>query len=225
MPSTTGSGLSFGASQVASPTAKAPAQQSISSFIAPQLRCNKNRSEAITTLIMKMIAKELLPVSVVEGSGFRRLSDFVEPEYTVPSHQTMMRRVNKMCKVKEFLSKILRGQFFVAITTNVWTSLANDSCVTITAHYITKEWKMISAILDTWEMEEKHNAENLAIRMQLISMDWDLDGKISAFVSMMMTATQWLQEKSVMSGRIYHDLRLQFNLKSIKDSRLQMWMH
>ena len=183
VPSTTGSGLSFGASQVASPAAKAPTQQSISSFIAPQRRCNKNRSEAITTLLTKMIAKDLLPVSVVEGCGFRSLMDFVEPEYTVPSHQTMMRRVNKMYgEVKDSLLKILRGQSFVAITTDAWTSLANDSYVTITAHYITKEWKMMSAFLDTSEMEEKHNAENLAIRMQLISMDWDLDGKISACV-------------------------------------------
>ena len=37
----------------------------------------------------KMIAGDMLPISVVEAKGFRDLIAFLEPDYTVPCRQTM----------------------------------------------------------------------------------------------------------------------------------------
>ena len=38
---------------------------------------------------LKMIAGDILPISVVEAKGFRGLIAFLEPDYTVPCRQTM----------------------------------------------------------------------------------------------------------------------------------------
>ena len=41
---------------------------------------------------------------------------------------------------------------------------------------------MKSAVLDTSELDERHSAENLAIRLELVKADWNLEGKIRVCV-------------------------------------------
>ena len=89
-----------------------------------------------------------------------------------------MRRINKMHgEVKEVVEKELDGMTDVAITTDALTSLATESYVTVTCHFITKERQMGSVVLDTSELDEHHSAENLAIRLQMVKADWNLEGK------------------------------------------------
>ena len=85
-------------------------------------------------------------------------------------------------EVKGVVEKGLNDISDVAITTDAWTSLATESYVTVMVHYITKEWQMKSAVLDTSELDERHSAENLAIRLELVKADWNLEGKIRVCV-------------------------------------------
>ena len=41
---------------------------------------------------------------------------------------------------------------------------------------------MDSVVLDTSELDEHHSAENLAIRLQMVKADWNLEGKIRVCV-------------------------------------------
>ena len=118
-----------------------------------------------------MVALDMMPVYMVEGKGFRNLMDFLEPECKVPLHQTIMRRINKMYgEVEGVVEKGLNDVCDVAITTDAWTSLATESYVTVTVHYITKEWQMMSADLDTSDLDERHSAENLACVQTLLAI-------------------------------------------------------
>eukprot|EP00112_Aurelia_sp_Birch-Aquarium-sp1_P012684 Seg2671.1 transcript_id=Seg2671.1/GoldUCD/mRNA.D3Y31 product="Zinc finger BED domain-containing protein 4" protein_id=Seg2671.1/GoldUCD/D3Y31 len=131
-----------------------------------------------------MVALDMMPVYMVEGKGFRNLIDFLEPEYKVPSHQTIMQQINKMYgEVKGIVEEGLSDVSDVAITTDAWTSLATESYATVTVNYITKEWQMKSAVLDTSELDERHSAENLAIRLELVKADRNLEGKIRLAVN------------------------------------------
>ena len=158
-------------------------QRTMENFVTLQRKCNPSRQESITSLITKMVALDMMPVYKVEGKGFRKLVEFLEPEYKVPSHQTIMQRINKMYgEVKGAVEKALDDVSDVAITTDAWTSLSTESYITVTVHYITKEWQIKSAVLDTSEMDESHSAENLAIRLALVQADWNLEGKIRVCV-------------------------------------------
>ncbi len=91
----------------------------------------------MTQLIAEMTAEDLLPISFVEGEGFKRLMNYVEPHYTVPSRKTVTARIDALyekcaCSLKDSLSKPAR----VAITTDSWTSLTAESYMTLTCHYI-----------------------------------------------------------------------------------------
>jgi hypothetical protein len=47
--------------------------------------CPSSCSTEITSLMVNMIFRELQPVAIVKGNGFRELFRFVEPGYKVPS--------------------------------------------------------------------------------------------------------------------------------------------
>jgi len=111
-------------------------QTSIRDFTIRQ-KCDKGRAEKMTQLIAEMTAEDLLPISFVEGEGFKRLMNYVEPHYTVPSRKTVTARIDALyekcaCSLKDSLSKPAR----VAITTDSWTSLTAESYMTLTCHYI-----------------------------------------------------------------------------------------
>ena len=71
-------------------------QQSVASFLVRPRTLDARRAEEITLLLSKMIAKDMLPISFVEGEGFHEFMAFVEPEYTVPSRKTVTSRLEKL---------------------------------------------------------------------------------------------------------------------------------
>ena len=96
-------------------------QSTMANFVTLQKRCSPGWAETIISLIMKMVALDMMPVYTVEGKGFRQLMEFVEPEYKLPSHQTIMRRVNKMYgEIKRAVMDDVVDVKDVAITTGVW---------------------------------------------------------------------------------------------------------
>ena len=159
-------------------------QKKVSSFFVQQRSCPPDRAELISNLVCEMIAKDLLPASFVDGiNGFQKLMAFIEPQYSVPSRQTIMRRAKRMYdeeknRLQQELSKVLS----VAVTTDAWTSLATDSYMTLTCHWIEENWKLRSTVLETVRVEGRHTAENLAFHMNFMKEEWGLSGKIVACV-------------------------------------------
>lgn len=65
-------------------------QTTLTAFVSGSARkCNTQRAEKLTELLCTMITTDMLPVSFVEGTGFRVFMSFVEPEYRVPVRQTV----------------------------------------------------------------------------------------------------------------------------------------
>ena len=65
-------------------------QPTMANFVTLQRKCTPGWAETITSLITKMVAIDMMPAYTVDGKGFRKLMDILEPEYKVPSHQTIM---------------------------------------------------------------------------------------------------------------------------------------
>lgn len=158
-------------------------QVPITSFTSPVSRkCDAARTEKITRLIANMTARDMLPLSFVEGDGFKELMHCVEPEYKVPSRKSITTRVeqryeNLATATKEKLEKTEH----VAITTDAWTALTTESYMTITCHYI-DDWKLQSAVLQTRCLEERHTAQNIADHLTTSTNAWGLQNKVIACV-------------------------------------------
>jgi len=55
-------------------------------FVGVKRKCSSKHAAKVTKLVCEMVARDLHPVSIIEGNGFRQLINYLEPDYQVPSH-------------------------------------------------------------------------------------------------------------------------------------------
>lgn len=125
----------------------------ITSFLPPSSsRCLPAAwQEAITKKVTEFICKDMRPVNILQGDGFKEFIREIEPRYTIPSRGTITNRIVKLYDTtNENIREMISGQS-IALTTDGWTSVAMDSYVTVTAHFINEDWEMKGIVLQTTE--------------------------------------------------------------------------
>ena len=99
--------------------------------------CPDSRQERITEALAKVIAANMLPISIVESESMRNLLGMLEPGYKVPYRQTMTSRLEAMHRtVSNKLEEKLSTADSISVTTDIWTSLANEAYISFTATYV-----------------------------------------------------------------------------------------
>lgn len=160
-------------------TGKTPSlvQPTISSSFAIKLPQTSARAKAITNAIGLFIAADLQPYSVVENAGFKHLISVLEPRYSMPSRSHLTTKVlpSMYEDVKEKVLGGLSNAELVALRTDGWTSRATESYITVTAHYVNKDWEIESPVLQTRPIYEAHTSDNLAEVLKEAVLEWKLD--------------------------------------------------
>ena len=107
-----------------------------------KLPSSSKRAKELTDAVGYFIAKDMQPISVVQGTGSQYMLKRLEPQYQVPHRKTFMERVlpDLYMKVKEMVTPITAAADCYAITTDCWTSRANEAYIGVTFHTITDEW-------------------------------------------------------------------------------------
>ena len=122
-------------------------QPKLTSFMR---RCDPQRSRRLSELISQMIAVDGLPVSFVEGEGFKTLMKTLEPDFTLPTRKTIVKILNEKFERQKDLVKDCLGECDdIALTTDCWTSLGQEGYMTVTAHALDGEWQKQTFVLDT----------------------------------------------------------------------------
>ena len=62
----------------------------------------------------------------------------------------------------------------VAITTESWTSRACESYMTVTAHFLNKNWELCNYVLSTKMISEAHTGQNLGNSLASLIQEWNL---------------------------------------------------
>ncbi|KAG0409952.1 hypothetical protein HPB47_012958 [Ixodes persulcatus] len=124
-----------------------PSQPSVADSFKQKMKPTGPRAKHITKMIANFIARGMHPYSVVEEGGFVDMVAFAMPDYSVPSRTTFSRAVipnlyeSKKKEVKRKLQEIFsRGAECYSLTTDGWTSRANDSYVCLTVHVMDKDF-------------------------------------------------------------------------------------
>ena len=140
-------------------------------------KCPHSRAKQITDLIANMVACDIRPAAIVEGDGFKALMKFVEPGYKVPSATHIAQIVHQKHELgKRILKEKLKLEANgLAFTTDIWTSCSNDSYISLTAHFITHSWQMVSCILATSPFPGQHTAVNIIEKLKEIMQSYELD--------------------------------------------------
>lgn len=136
--------------------------------------------------LVKMIAKEYHALSLVEGKEFKQFVHMLNPAYQLPSRKTLTTSLipQVFSKVSDLIRKELEGASSVSITTDGWTSLANESYIAVTAHFISEDEHILKArLLECFAWRERHPSDNIATELRCVVTDWGIGEKVSAVVS------------------------------------------
>ena len=147
---------------------KTSAEKCLQQFLSQDLHYSNNSTKKMTldNTLMRMITQDVQPFNIVNDKGFREFVKTLDALYKLPS-KTHLRNVvlpNQYKIVKALLKEPLSGVDHVAITTDCWTSQANECYITVTCHYITEDFALKSAVLATTPLLKttNHNAVNIA---------------------------------------------------------------
>jgi len=107
----------------------------------------------------------------------------VEPNYKICKEIKSRLKALKS-SVKEIMKKNLRDSIIsIACTSDCWSSISQQSYITVSTHIIDNQWFPKSYTLTTHEMEESHSAVNLAHQLKNIFDKWEIETKIMAVVT------------------------------------------
>ena len=117
------------------------------------------------------------PLDSVNDPGFTQLIKTLEPRFDIESRthitQTIIPQLYE--ETREKVMEKLKQAKPIALTTDGWTSRANRSFVTVTAHLIDPvTWKLDEYVLSTSEIVESHTAQNLAEHLKGKAKEWDI---------------------------------------------------
>ncbi|RLU25469.1 hypothetical protein DMN91_001979 [Ooceraea biroi] len=123
--------------------------------------CSTERSEIINQSLTKMIATTQLPLSFVSSPGFVNFMSVIEPNYKMCKEDTLKKRLNNLyTEVKNKIREELRDVSIVACTSDCWTSLAQNSYLTMTVHLIGNNWKPLVYPFDSADDRATHSGQS-----------------------------------------------------------------
>lgn len=100
----------------------------------------------LTDSILNMIVKDMRPLSIVDGQGFREMINTFYPGYTLPSRSHFTKLMEK--KYEENLERLKASlknvKSKIALTTDAWTSIATEAYLGVTCHFINEDWELTS---------------------------------------------------------------------------------
>ncbi|XP_049302956.1 E3 SUMO-protein ligase ZBED1-like [Bactrocera dorsalis] len=145
---------------------------------------SETEKRSIDESLIKMITRDMQPLSIVENEGFREYTKKLQPLYSIPDRKLLSNTMlpSKYNETRKKLHAILLNISHLSITTDMWTTDSQKSFLSVTSHFIW-ESKMNSAVLATKEVFGSHTAQNIATELKSIFDEWSIFNKIVTIVS------------------------------------------
>jgi len=133
-----------------------------------------------------MVASSGRPISIVEDGGLQQVlrTALQNDEYKLPCRRTIHKLLTDMYnKNIENIREAVQNSKAVAITSDLWTSLGNESYCGIICHWITDDWNLKSVVLECANVVERHYSASVAELYKQFAKRWNITNKIQAVVT------------------------------------------
>ncbi|XP_048852654.1 E3 SUMO-protein ligase ZBED1-like [Brienomyrus brachyistius] len=118
----------------------------------------------------------MTPVYTVEKSSFQDLVKVLDPRYVMPSRKHFSKvelpRLYNACRAE--VEKDVRSVVHYALTTDLWTSRATQPYMSVTIHYISKDWILRARCLQTAYFPDDHTGAMIAQGLRDALETWGL---------------------------------------------------
>ncbi|CAL1388687.1 unnamed protein product [Linum trigynum] len=120
-------------------------------------------------LLAEMIILDSLPFRYVEREGFRTFMARACPMFEIPSWKIVRQDcfrlfLEERYKLKEYFADNASGR--VSISTNRWTCAQNYNYMSVTAHFVGKDWKLHRRVISFFRITSRKG--------------WDIGGQIAS---------------------------------------------
>ena len=72
-------------------------------------------------------------------------------------------------------TEMLKEPLHIALSTDIWTSIATQAYITVIAHFISPNWELNIFLLQAMYFLENHTAENISEKIKEILANFSLD--------------------------------------------------
>ena len=113
-------------------------------FSSQQFAAHDVTQKALTKALIKSIACDQLPLSIVDSKTFRDLLLTAEPKFVIPRRSTIRNILipTVVQQMKEEMRHQLACLSHVYLTIDLWTNRNMSNFLGITAHFIDATWKL-----------------------------------------------------------------------------------
>lgn len=145
----------------------------------------QKKKNDLNTLLIEAIVKNYLPFQIVESASFKKFISALNSGYELPSRKTISKvLVPQLYNIKkDEVFNNLKSCKALCLTTDGWTSAANENYVAVTAHGIDEEHKNLTFLLECYNYSENSTADNIARELKKITEKWEISEKIEAVVT------------------------------------------
>lgn len=157
-----------------------PKQPTLAEFAAKRKPWAIDSAEAtrVHQAIGRMIAIDVKPYSVVEDIGFKGVVSILEPRYVLPSRKYFSTKV--IPEMYETTRARVQAEVdnakSVCLTADTWTAQnTTQSFFSLTAHWITDDFKRKSAVLQCQLYEGTHTGIRLANALTEMLSSWNIE--------------------------------------------------
>ena len=157
------------------PVAQSTIQESVER--AQKYERKGKKWKELTDSITYCIAKDCLPINIVEGAGCKKMINTFDSRYEIPGRNHFSRiALPSLCtSVKQRVKQDVSALRYFSATTDMWSSVGMQPYMSYTIHYIDSDWKLQNKCLQTQFLPEDHTGINLAEAMEAALSLWDLD--------------------------------------------------
>ncbi|XP_040901715.1 v-myb avian myeloblastosis viral oncogene homolog-like 2a isoform X2 [Toxotes jaculatrix] len=137
---------------------------------------------------LRMIAEDMLPLSFVEGAGFRSFMSTINPEYSKLSQRTMglqlyddVERTIKPQLIRDLkgcLASTKDGESAIHVTFDLWagdqSQPTEDPIIVVQLHFITDSWQMRRPIVAFRHLSHKNLSATVARELEGVLLSYGI---------------------------------------------------
>ncbi|KAF5370312.1 hypothetical protein D9758_006880 [Tetrapyrgos nigripes] len=127
----------------------------------------------------RWVAESMRPFNIVQDRGFQCLMKTGRPHYYIPHPTTIARDVKEVfAKTRKRVAKMLQNtESDINCGIDTWTSPNHKAFAAVTVHF-EHEGKLLSMLLDFFEIAESHSGENLARAFGDMLVEFGIEHKL-----------------------------------------------
>ena len=145
-----------------------------------KLKSSKLNPDIFREKLVRAIVMHNLPLSFVDYIGIKDLFAYVSEELNLISRNTVRADiVNMHSRETNKLSMLLKeAPGRICLTSDLWSSITTDGYISLTAHFVDKNWILQKRLLNFSEMPPPHNGISLSEKVYSMVASWGIEGKL-----------------------------------------------